>query len=286
MKMTVADKIKEAFTSLTRAEKQLANIMLESYPLSAMGTVVSLSEAAKVSTPTAGRMARKLGFKGFPDMQRQIKSELGDTLSNPLEKHDRIVTSGDGHILSQFADAVMNNILQTVSQIDTADFDRVVESVSRTENTLYIVGGRITHSLAEYFYTHMQVIRPNVTLVEPNANSWPHYVINMRPGDVLVVFDIRRYENDILTLAEIARSRNVELILFTDQWGSPATKIAQHVFHSRIEVPSAWDSTVAVSFLLEALIEAVQSTIWPDTRNRMKDLEALLDKARLFRKFV
>ncbi|MBD1556982.1 MurR/RpiR family transcriptional regulator [Vibrio sp. S9_S30] len=285
--MTVAERIKERFAKLTRAERQLANVMLDNYPASSLGTVVSLSETAKVSTPTVVRLAKKLDFTGFPDMQRSIHEEIGDTLKGPIEKHAAIPNIDEkSHLLDRFADTVMNNIRQTVAQVDEATFSGAVERLSKSDCPLYIVGGRISHSIAEYMFTHMQVIRANVTMIEPNANSWSHYVINMKPGDTLVVFDIRRYENDILTLAEIARSRDVELILFTDQWGSPVVKLAQHVFHARIEAPSAWDSTVAITFLVEAIVEAIQSATWSETSSRMKDLEVLLDKAKLFKKFV
>ncbi|WP_446615814.1 MurR/RpiR family transcriptional regulator [Vibrio alfacsensis] len=285
--MTVADRIKEKFSQLTRAEKQLANVMLESYPASSLGTVVSISEAAKISTPTVVRLAKKLGFTGFPDMQRSIHEEIGATLKNPIEKRASLLNVDQkSHLLGRFADAVVNNIQQTVAQMDEDAFNQVVEVLSNQHHSLYMVGGRISYSIAEYMFTHMQVIRPNVTMIEPSANRWSHYAINMKSGDTLVVFDIRRYENDILTLAEIARSRNVNVVLFTDQWGSPVAKFAQHVFHARIEAPSAWDSTVAITFLVEVLVEAVQSATWADTSNRMKDLEVLLDRAKLFKKFV
>lgn len=283
----VSQRIMERFLSLTRAERQLANTMLENYPASSLGTVVSLSEAAGVSSPTVVRLAKKLGFAGFPDMQRTIHEEIGDTLKSPIEKHDSIQNVDKKlHLLDRFADMAINNIRQTVAQVDEAMLNQVVEVLSDQERSLYIVGGRISHSIAEYMFTHMQVVRANVTMVGPNANCWSHYVINMKPGDTLVVFDIRRYENDILTLAELVRSRGVNVILFTDQWGSPVGKLAQHVFHARIEAPSAWDSTISITFLVEALVEAVQSSIWPETSNRMRDLEGLLDKAKLFKKFV
>ena len=140
--------------------------------------------------------------------------------------------------------------------------------------------------MADYFFTHMQVIRDRLTLVASNSNTWPHYVLNMQPGDVLVAFDIRRYERDILRLAEMATERGVTLVLFTDQWGSPASKLATHSFHSRIEAPSAWDSSVVTMFILEAIIAAVQTETWDETEDRMKTLEELFDTTRLFRKFI
>ena len=132
----------------------------------------------------------------------------------------------------------------------------------------------------------MQVIREDLTLIPSNSNTWPHFVLNMKPGDVLVTFDIRRYERDILRLAEMATSKGVTLVLVTDQWGSPAAKHAIHSFHSRREAPSAWDSSVVTLFIVEAVIAAVQTENWEETRDRMKALEDLFDRTKLFKKFI
>lgn len=285
--LTVAERIRSQFDDLTRAERQLANALLENYPVSGLGSITTIAEASDVSTPTVVRMAKKLGFSGFPELQAALRSEVEATISNPIAKHNRWTENApDTHILNRFADAVMENMGQTLRQLDPDEFDAVAKLLADKDRAVHVVGGRLTRSLADYFFTHMQVIRDRMTLVASNSNTWPHYVLNMQPGDVLVAFDIRRYERDILRLAEMATARGVTLVLFTDQWGSPASKLAAHSFHSRIEAPSAWDSSVVTLFILEALIAAVQTETWDETEDRMKTLEDLFDTTRLFRKFI
>ncbi len=284
---TVAERIRSQFEDLTRAERQLANAILSNYPVSGLGSITAVAETSGVSSPTVARMAKKLRFKGFPDMQAALRSELEARISNPIAKHDRWAEGApDTHILNRFAEAVTENLRQTLQQLEPETFDAVVELLSDPDRSIHIVGGRITRSLADYLFTHMQVMRRGVTLVASNANTWPHYVLNMNPGDVLVVFDIRRYERDIQRLAAMASERDVIPVLFTDQWGSPSAAHARHTFHARIEAPSAWDSTAVILFILEALIGAIQSSTWHETRDRMKNLEALFDQTRLFRKFT
>ncbi|WP_299616753.1 MurR/RpiR family transcriptional regulator [Pelagibius sp.] len=285
--LTVAETIRGRFESLTRAERQLANAMLANYPVSGLGSITAVSESAGVSSPTVVRMAKKLGFAGFPELQAALRAEVEATISNPIAKHDRWAEGApDTHILNRFADAAMENMRQTLKQISPEDFNAVADLLADRDRAVHVVGGRITRSLADYFFTHMQVIREGMTLIASNANAWPHYVLNMNAGDLLVAFDIRRYERDILRLAEMAKARGVIVILFTDQWGSPAAKQASHSFHARIEAPSAWDSSVVTLFIVEALIAAVQTETWSETKDRMKSLEALFDQTRLFRKFV
>ncbi|MFB2550726.1 MurR/RpiR family transcriptional regulator [Ensifer soli] len=283
--MTVSDVINARFPMLTRAERQLAESLLENYPVSGLGSITAVAESAGVSTPTVARMVQKLGFRGFPDFQSRLHQELEATISNPIAKHDRWrANAPKGHILNRFADAVMNNLRQTLSQLETGDFDNAAALISDGRRHVHLVGGRITGAIAEYFFTHLQVIRPGVTQIAPQPGAWPHYVLNMKAGDVLIIFDIRRYERDMETLARIARARGVEIILFTDQWGSPAAKSATTTFRLQIEAPSAWDSSVATLFVVEALIEAVQSAEWEGTRARIDALESMFDAARLFRK--
>lgn len=285
--LTVAERIRSKFERLTRAERQLANAILENYPVSGLGSITTVAEVSSVSTPTVVRMAKKLGFKGFPQLQAALRDELEATLSNPITKHNLWAENApDTHILNRFADAVMDNMRQTLRQIDPEVFNAVAQLLSDRNRQIHVVGGRITRSLADYLFTHMQVIRSGVTLVASNANTWPHYVLNMNEGDVLVAFDIRRYEHDILRLAEMAAAQGVTLVLFTDQWGSPAAKHAKYSFHSRIEAPSAWDSSVVTLFIIETIISAVETLTWDETKDRMKKLEDLFDQTKMFRKFI
>lgn len=283
---TVAERIHARFDDLTRAERQLANALLENYPVLGLSSINAVAEASGVSMPTVARMAKKLGFDGFPELKEKLRTELEETITNPIAKHDRWAESApDTHILTRFADAVQVNMHQTLRQISVESFDATVELLSDPEREVFVVGGRITRALADYFFTHMQVIRGGLTLIKSNSNTWPHYVLNMKPGDVLMIFDIRRYEYDLLRLAEMARSQGVLVIVVTDQWRSPVAKHAAHSFHCRIEAPSAWDSNVTNLFLVETLIAAVQTVLWDETKDRMKALEGLFDQTKLFKKF-
>jgi DNA-binding MurR/RpiR family transcriptional regulator len=282
---TVSDVIRVRYDTLTRAEKQLADSLLENYPVSGLGSITTIAEHAGVSTPTVARMVQKLGYKGYPEFQSHLHQELEATISNPITKHDRWAANAPGtHILNRFADAITANLRDTLGELDTATFEGAAALLRDRERSIYFVGGRITGALAEYFFTHMQVIRPKTTLISNNSSSWPQHVLNMKAGDVLVIFDIRRYEQEMATLAEAAAAAGVVIVLFTDIWQSPVASTARHVFEARIEAPSAWDSSVVTLFVVEALIEAVQSASWDETRERMTSLEGLFERSRLFRR--
>ena len=99
--------------------------------------------------------------------------------------------------------------------------------------------------------------------------------MDMGRKDVLVVFDIRRYQEDLVALAKAAAERETAIVLLTDQWLSPIARIALHVLPARIQVPSAWDSTAALLAIAEALIAAVTTRNWPSVKSRIGALEML-----------
>jgi DNA-binding MurR/RpiR family transcriptional regulator len=284
---TVAERLQAHQRDLTRAERQVTDVILSNYPASGLGSITELAEAAGVSTPTIARMVQKLDFAGYAEFQAKLREELNDILSNPIAKRETWVASApDEHILNRFTQEAMGNIRSSLEQLDPRTFDRIAALIADPDRRIHIAGGRITQTLANYLFLHLQMIRPDVVLVPSNSNSWPHYLLDFKAGDILVVFDIRRYEGSTQLLVEMARERGAEVILFTDQWRSPIQAIAGHTVSARITVPSAWDSSIAILLVVEAAIAAVQELHWDETRGRTEELEGIFDRTGLFRKFV
>ena len=282
---TVRDLIRDAFETLTTAERKLAASLLENYPAAGLASITIVADSAGVSTPTVARMVQKLGFKGYPQFHKALRDELEATLSGPVKKREVwAATAPDSHMLNRFSEAVMANLGQTFANLDSDRFDAAVADLSRGDGHLYVVGGRVTRALAEYAFTQLQAIREHVTHMTSSATTWPHYLLDMGPGDVILMFDIRRYETNLLRLAELATERGVKVVLITDQWSSPVAKVATYVFPCWVQIPSAWDSNIATMMLLEAMIAAVQEENWPRTSKRYDELEELFKLTRIFRK--
>ena len=121
---TISERLQVKFDTLTRAERQLADAIMENYPVSGLGSITSVAHKADVSTPTVARLVQKLNFKGFPEFQEQLRKELEAKISGPIAKHDKWAGDApDAHILNRFTDAVMQNIKKSLAQINPKTFD-------------------------------------------------------------------------------------------------------------------------------------------------------------------
>lgn len=282
---TIAERLRHQFSEFKPAERKIATHLLNDYPMSGMVSITELSKNSKVSTPTVMRTLGRIGFTSFISFQKALKQELSETLADPIEKHVQWASGAPKeHILNQVADSVVTNLRDTMNQLSHETFNAVVDLLSNLKLGVHLLGGRITHTFADYMCTHLEVIRMGIRRMPDSAGLWPHHLIDMKKNDVLVVFDVRRYEADMLRLTELADSKGIDVVLFTDQWLSPIARHARYTIPVRIKAPSGWDSGVATLFLIEAMIVAVENKLWKKTSSRMKELEKIFDYTGRFQR--
>ncbi len=283
--MRVTDRLLAHKDKMTPSERQLVSVLLDDYPMAGLGSITELASTASVSTTTVARMLQKTGFDGYPQFQAALRGEVKEMISGPVAKRDLWQNDlPEEHILNRYSQQTLANQKRTIDEVDPGEFDSFCNLLCDPNRRIFITGGRITGTLAQYLYLHLQMIRPDVRLL-PVAASWTHDLLDIRKDDVLVTLDVRRYENASLLIGQLCHEREAEIVLFTDQWRSPIHRLAKHTFAARIAVPSAWDSMAAILVLMECVIAEVQERLWDSVKERTDELEQAFDRTKLFRKF-
>lgn len=277
---SVAELIHRHLDQLTPTERKPARLLLANYPVVGLEPLAHFASRAEVSHPSILRFIAKLGFQGYADFQRALRIELAARLESPLTKaHEEGVEShGNDDFLNRFALAACDNIRKSVAALPREEFDQTVALLGDPRNTLYLVGGRFTDAMATYAYMHLRVLRAQVHHVSGTPLSWSEYILDMDSRSVVIAFDVRRYEEDIIRFANEAAERGARVVLVTDHWLSPIASHAEHVLTSRIEVPSSWDSVAAIVTLVEALIAALNNRNWSKLKGRIGALEEMREK--------
>lgn len=272
---SVAERTQLALDRLTPTERKPAQRLLANYPVAGLETVARFADHAGVSGPTVLRFVAKLGFAGYAEFQQALRNEFQAQLESPLTKRRaaRAPRRQAGDRLDRFSARIGDNVEQSFAAISRKDFEAVVRLLADGGRPVYLLGGRFTDPLAAYFYQHLRALRPKVYRVEGQPIAWAEYLLDMDQRDLLLVFDVRRYQADVADFAERAAGRGVRIVLFTDQWLSPIARLASHVFALRIDVESSWDSAAATLALIEALITELSELHWPRIRKRIEALE-------------
>ncbi len=282
---SIPKRLKELSAKLTNSEQKVASVLLENHPLSGLCGIITLAKKSDVSTPTITRLVDKLGFKGYAEFQSALRSELDNKMSKEILGGEPWASNvADAHVLNGITDAVMINVRKTLADIDVDTFDAICELMSELDRNIFIAGGRVTSSIADHLHKYLQVLRPNTQLIGNVKNSWHHSIMDMKKGDILFVYDIRRYETELLDMANIAKEIGAEIILITDQLRSPINEIATHTICGRILMPNNRSSVVSLLLLNEVIIFQMQNILGDLAKERWANLESVFKSGKYFTK--
>lgn len=275
MERMIAEQLRDGMDGFSAAERRVAHQLLADYPVAGLQSATELARFVGVSTPTVLRLAARLGYGSYLDFQRSLRDELAAQLSSPLAKQPASFAEHSAAQSTQaaFADAVTANIQETFRHLPQAEFQSVVAALADTRLRIHLIGGRFTDALALYLSVQLRILRPGVAHLQDQESNWRDQLLDMGRRDVLLVFDIRRYQPSLLRLAQAAAARQVRVILFTDQWLSPIMRVANQVLAARVSVPSIWDSSAALMALSEAVLADVARSGWDKSRTRIRELE-------------
>jgi DNA-binding MurR/RpiR family transcriptional regulator len=272
----VGELVRTRLASLSPAERKLARVLLASYPIAGLESVARFAERARVSPPTVTRFITKLGFRGYPEFQEVLRHEVQARMSSPLERYrDEPHERGAGSVLADALDVSRRNLQATVEQLSHHDFEEAVGLLCDVRRRVLVLGGRVSGQLARYLAGQLHLLRPGIALVDTERSTPAQQLIDLRKGDVLMVFDYRRYQADTIESARIASAQGCNVVLFTDPWLSPASAFARQVLVTSVETVGPFDSLVGATAVVEAMVAAVLGRLGPRAQSRMQNLERL-----------
>ncbi len=273
MGASIAELIAGRIDAMPAGERRAAQALIANYPLIGLKTVAEFSQAAGVSSPTILRFVARLGFQNYPEFQSALQDELAAQLQSPASRTNNPPFGGGA--LSPMLEATLENLHETFRYISQRQLADIVDKLADRRGHMFLMGGRFTDPLARYMAAHLTIVRPNVFHLAGQESMWRDRLIDMGKRDVLLIFDIRRYQDSLLRFAEKAHERGVQIVLITDQWLSPIARFARHVIAGRTAVPSAWDSSAALFVVAETLIGAITLRLETESGQRIREMENL-----------
>lgn len=272
--MAIRDVLMRQDLALTPSEEKIVRLLLTDYPTSGLGTASSLARRAGVSDPTVVRLVMKLGYDGFPDFQGKLLEEVESRLHSPLLMMEtkRATTSHDSAILT-YLESVGAAIEKSVTLSPLQSYERAAKLLLEAKGDVAMIGGRFSRHVAGMFAGYMMQFRPGVRDLGVLSAQAFDTLVDLGRKDVLVVFDYRRYQLDVVSFARQAAARDVHIVLFTDQWLSPVAEVAEVTIVSPLEVASPYDTLAPAIAQMEALVAHILSTLGEETRMRIERLE-------------
>lgn len=273
--MSVRERIESSAAKLTASERKLAAALLSDYPYAGLATIQDLAARAEVSAPSISRFVAKIGLAGYQDFQRRLLAELKEGNRSPVEVHGagRAV---DGGYLGDFLARATAQMAVSGAAITEDQFERVCGLLGDTRHDVYVLGGRVSDTIARYLSFHLRQARKGAYHLPADPETWPEYLLRMRPGDVLFLIDFRRYQTSLEHLARRASGeRGARVVLMTDKWLSPIARHAAEVMPVGIASGTLWDTYSPALAVAEAVATRIAEAAWDQTRARIEAWDAL-----------
>ena len=118
---------------LTKSDRRLVQVLLSNPRESAFLSTQDLAERAAVHPTTAVRLARKLGFGGYPDLRAKLQDELFGE-SHAVERvQQRLEHLGHGS-LEAFVQSEIATLSALPSQISQQELEKTAETLVEGKN--------------------------------------------------------------------------------------------------------------------------------------------------------
>lgn len=268
--MAVVDRIEEQRTTLTPAERRVADVVLARPQAIAFGTVAGVAAQADTSGATVVRLAAKLGYDGFVALQADVQDEMGERLRPAAE---RIRRQPPSDVLGRSLAAEVENVHATFEAIDRRIFDAAVRRLADPRHEVAVLSGDATAGVAALLADGLGMLRPGVRMVTGSETRVGRTLAHVARGDVVVAVDLRRYERWVLTSARAAADRGAHLVALTDSRLSPLADIASETFVVTAEGVGPFDSHVGTLALANALVGGVAARLRQTAIRRLDRVE-------------
>lgn len=277
---TVAEKVNSSIDSLSPASRRIARALLADYPSAGLGTTSSLAALAGSSSASVVRFCTQLGFNSFVEMQDRLRTELTTRSASPLIRAEAETAGRD--FSDEFSSSGTDRadlITRTFQQNPRSEIDRLVKMLTKVSNRVVVVGGHYSGLVGRVAQLQLSKVRPNVSFLEDPMGRDLHVVTDLRRQDVLLVLDVRRYQEHLFQVSEAAKRNSASVALITDQWLSPVAGISDVVLQAAVDV-SFFDSQVGCLALVEAVVHEAATKI-DGALERLRALEDLRPSQRL-----
>jgi DNA-binding MurR/RpiR family transcriptional regulator len=267
----VAERIGQANTSLTPAERRVAEVVLERPQLVAFGTVADLAEAAGAGAATVVRLATKLGFDGFTTLQASIQDDLARQLRPAAE---RIREPAGNDAIHRHLQVELDNVRATLVSVAPSALADVVARLADRRSHIYVLSGDASVGVARQFVADLAALRDGVFMIEGNEVSVRRQISLLEPGDAVISLDLRRYDRWVVEAARSINAAGTHLTAITDSLLSPLAAEATHTFVVAAAAVGPFDSQVGTLALLNLMVTGVADRLRSDATERLGRVEA------------
>lgn len=284
MKSFILSKVDIKNKKLSKGHKKLVAYITENYDKAAFMTASKLGEKVGVSESTVVRFATEMGFKGYPELQKELQQMIKSKLTAVQRMEVSSTLIGEQDAIKKVLNGDIELIRNTLEHVSTEEFTKAVETINNARK-IYILGVRSSAALASFLYFYLNPVFENVVLIDTSSGSEMfEQMFRISEEDVCVAISFPRYSKQTINALRFINDRGTKIIAITDSADSPIAEYADNILVAKSDMVSVVDSLVAPLSLINALIVAVTFSRRDEVYNNFNKLESIWDEYQVYDK--
>lgn len=214
---SLVTKIGKQVNQMTKSQKKVANYLLFNMDKLLFFTADELAKAANVSTATVVRFARELDFEGYTDMQKAARLRFHDREEEPEDlPQSSPEEDSSEYLLEKSFRQDIQNLKRTFQDLSREDLERAC-TLLKTSRRVYLVGMRMSRSMATYAYINWGMLRKGVHLIHNEGLDYAEELIEINSEDLIVAFWAPRYNRATYQMLSHAKRQKASVLLITNR---------------------------------------------------------------------
>lgn len=252
--MAYEEKIRQGRQNMSKSFAKLADFLLDEYVDAAFMTATELAERLDLDAATVVRFSQFLGYKGFPNMQNEIRDRVrGDLLIRPRQA--KATDSVPGQIFGALQELSLA-LEQTRISLDTDQVSRLVEQVGAARRILVLAEGPA--QAAAYNIVHL--LEPGgfrLNIVRQGVLALAQSVYTAIPQDLFLALEVTGEQPAIAKTLHQAQKRGIPTSAIVGAPAHSTAQMADIVLAARSH-PSLEVRMVTVDAIVYALAQAIR----------------------------
>ena len=220
----LADLVALNSSKLTEADARLLEVLMSDPVRAAMDNGKEVSSRAGVHPASAVRLARRLGFAGYPEFRTFLQNNLVDAgtgdFENPAARMAaRLIRAQEGKLLSTILDSEIAALQQVRTSVSDADI-RAFSEALRDARRIFVLGRSHAATLSSLIALRLKRSGYDATDLGSHMPILSETLSTMSDKDVVWLLSFRSPSPVILDIRAVAALTGAKTLVLSDVNGS------------------------------------------------------------------
>ncbi|SRR6056297_739618 len=245
--------LKAVLDNLKSAERKAADFLLDNPVLIPGISIVEYASKAGCSEATIVRLAKKLGYEGFPELKRDFsRYQAGDQ----IHEYENISKTDEPlEVMRKVFESTIQGVEDTQKMLDEYSYMQVLDALVGAEKIMFCgvgdAGVVAMEAQQKFVRLGMQVLfssDPDLQLIMANQ---------LQEGDVCMIISHSGRSKTILDALKTAKEAGATTVLISNYPASPMVRFADYLLQTAMFNTSITGEVMAKRITALSLIESL-----------------------------